>query len=403
MPGPDRDRPRGRLPARRPGRVRPVAPPVRTRLLPLLIVLMAGVLLALGFPLAVSVAAAQQQRVVVDRIDDTARFAALAQFVTAATSGSAATPTDERRLHDPAHRTRPLPRRCTASGPASSTATAAAMAAAPDELAAARRSGEGARGLPARRCSAAAATTRRRCGRGSARRLAVASPGRPGRGRGRRRRHRLAHRRAALADPARLAAASRAGEVRRDAASPSVPRSGSPAGCCGPYAILDARHPRHRHRPDEVPGRGRRRTARNCAPGPLVQRDGRQRRGRAGAAARLRRRRLAPAAQPARRAAAAHRAARRWNCPEGNEEIASVRTEGKRLAQVLDDLLGPGAGRARRGRPRGSPTSARWPPSGSPPGGRSPRQKGVAPDADGRAAGHRPGPTRSRCPARWTR
>lgn len=43
---------------------------------------MAGVLLALGFPLAVSLAAAQQQRVVVDRIDDTVRFAALAQFVT---------------------------------------------------------------------------------------------------------------------------------------------------------------------------------------------------------------------------------------------------------------------------------------------------------------------------------
>jgi signal transduction histidine kinase len=54
---------------------------VRTRLLPLLIVLMAAVLLALGVPLAVSVAAAQQQNVVVDRIDDTARFAALAQFV----------------------------------------------------------------------------------------------------------------------------------------------------------------------------------------------------------------------------------------------------------------------------------------------------------------------------------
>ncbi|WP_329123901.1 sensor histidine kinase [Streptomyces sp. NBC_01465] len=55
---------------------------MRTRLLPLLIVLMAGVLLALGFPLAVSVAAAQQQKVVVDRIDDTARIAAEAQFVT---------------------------------------------------------------------------------------------------------------------------------------------------------------------------------------------------------------------------------------------------------------------------------------------------------------------------------
>jgi len=68
---------------------------VRTRLLPLLIVLMASVLLALGIPLAVSVAAAQQQKVVVDRIDDTARFAALAQFVTDACS-STATSTDER-------------------------------------------------------------------------------------------------------------------------------------------------------------------------------------------------------------------------------------------------------------------------------------------------------------------
>ncbi|GAA3376464.1 HAMP domain-containing sensor histidine kinase [Streptomyces sannanensis] len=55
---------------------------MRTRLLPLLIFLLALVLVALGFPLAVSVAAAQQQNVVVDRIDDTARFAALAQFVT---------------------------------------------------------------------------------------------------------------------------------------------------------------------------------------------------------------------------------------------------------------------------------------------------------------------------------
>ncbi|MFE6774685.1 sensor histidine kinase [Streptomyces sp. NPDC057702] len=55
---------------------------MRTRLLPLLIVLMAGVLLALGFPLGASLAAAEQQRVIVDRIDDTARFAALAQYVT---------------------------------------------------------------------------------------------------------------------------------------------------------------------------------------------------------------------------------------------------------------------------------------------------------------------------------
>ncbi|NBM14122.1 HAMP domain-containing sensor histidine kinase [Streptomyces sp. GC420] len=73
---------------------------MRTRLLPLLIVLMAGVLLALGFPLAVSFAAAEQQEVVVDRIDDTARFAALALTETPA-SGSAPSGTtgrdDDRR------------------------------------------------------------------------------------------------------------------------------------------------------------------------------------------------------------------------------------------------------------------------------------------------------------------
>jgi signal transduction histidine kinase len=69
---------------------------VRTRLLPLLIVLMAAVLLALGVPLAVSLAAARQQEVVVDRIDDTARFASLAQFVTERPSGSRVDTTDGR-------------------------------------------------------------------------------------------------------------------------------------------------------------------------------------------------------------------------------------------------------------------------------------------------------------------
>ncbi|MET9605513.1 HAMP domain-containing sensor histidine kinase [Streptomyces sp. NPDC006512] len=69
---------------------------MRTRLLPLLVVLMAGVLLALGFPLAVSLAAGQQQNVIVDRIDDSARFAALAQFVIDA-EGSGSTGADERR------------------------------------------------------------------------------------------------------------------------------------------------------------------------------------------------------------------------------------------------------------------------------------------------------------------
>ncbi|MFI7275823.1 sensor histidine kinase [Streptomyces sp. NPDC049879] len=55
---------------------------MRSRLLPLLIVLLAGVMLALGIPLAASQARDEQQRVVVDRIDDTARFASLAQSVT---------------------------------------------------------------------------------------------------------------------------------------------------------------------------------------------------------------------------------------------------------------------------------------------------------------------------------
>lgn len=69
---------------------------MRARLLPLLVVLMAGVLLAFGLPLGVSLAAAQQQRVVVDRIDDSARFAALAQFVVDA-QGSGSTGVDERQ------------------------------------------------------------------------------------------------------------------------------------------------------------------------------------------------------------------------------------------------------------------------------------------------------------------
>ncbi|MEU3983167.1 HAMP domain-containing sensor histidine kinase [Streptomyces sp. NPDC026672] len=70
---------------------------MRTRLLPLLIVLMAAVLLALGVPLAASVAAAQQQNVVVDRIDDTARFAVLAQSVTDGPSTSTGAVLDDRR------------------------------------------------------------------------------------------------------------------------------------------------------------------------------------------------------------------------------------------------------------------------------------------------------------------
>ncbi|KUO03223.1 sensor histidine kinase [Streptomyces caeruleatus] len=61
---------------------------MRTRLLPLLIVLMAAVLLALGVPLAVSLASAHQQKVVVDRIDDTAYFAAIARPAADTATGS---------------------------------------------------------------------------------------------------------------------------------------------------------------------------------------------------------------------------------------------------------------------------------------------------------------------------
>ncbi|GAU69635.1 putative two-component histidine kinase [Streptomyces sp. NBRC 110611] len=74
---------------------------MRTRLLPLLIVLLAGVLLALGIPLGVITAGVEQQKVVIDRIDDAARFASLAQFVTARSDAAdrhgASREEDERR------------------------------------------------------------------------------------------------------------------------------------------------------------------------------------------------------------------------------------------------------------------------------------------------------------------
>ena len=54
---------------------------MRTRLLGILLSLMACVLAALGVPLAAAEAAAEQQRVIVDRIDDAARFAGLAQYI----------------------------------------------------------------------------------------------------------------------------------------------------------------------------------------------------------------------------------------------------------------------------------------------------------------------------------
>ncbi|QMU72237.1 HAMP domain-containing sensor histidine kinase [Streptacidiphilus sp. P02-A3a] len=67
---------------------------MRNRLLGILLALMACVLLALGLPLAVSVAAAEQQQTLVDRIDDTARFADLAQDPI----GQSGTPTAEEQL-----------------------------------------------------------------------------------------------------------------------------------------------------------------------------------------------------------------------------------------------------------------------------------------------------------------
>lgn len=69
---------------------------MRTRLLPLLIVLMAGMLLALSIPLAHRIASYEQQRVIVDRIDDTARFASLAQYVSS--RDEARPPVEDERL-----------------------------------------------------------------------------------------------------------------------------------------------------------------------------------------------------------------------------------------------------------------------------------------------------------------
>ncbi len=67
---------------------------MRSRLLPLLLVLMAAVLLALGLPLAASLAVAQQQKLIIDRIDDTARFGAIAQYVTSTSESDGTVVTD---------------------------------------------------------------------------------------------------------------------------------------------------------------------------------------------------------------------------------------------------------------------------------------------------------------------
>ncbi|WP_441250010.1 ATP-binding protein [Kitasatospora sp. McL0602] len=78
---------------------------MRNRLLGILLSLMAAVLAALGVPLAVSIAAAEQSRVVVDRIDDAARFAqdlptaGLPTMGAALKGDSAPVPGDTARLH----------------------------------------------------------------------------------------------------------------------------------------------------------------------------------------------------------------------------------------------------------------------------------------------------------------
>ncbi|CAK7280474.1 hypothetical protein SGPA1_11252 [Streptomyces misionensis JCM 4497] len=180
--------------------------------------------------------------------------------------------------------------------------------------------------------------------------------GDPGRRRDRGRRHRLANRVAAFADPARLAAhrgrreRGHAAGRRRGAAADRVGAQTGP----GP----GRHHPRHRHRASEVPGGGGRRAAGTAAPGPVVQRDGGPCRGRAGAAARLRRRRLAPVAQPAVGAAAAHR-------------TAGTRTPGGQRG----DRLGPHRGQAPR---PGAGRPAR-------PGARRARRGGAVPDRHRRA------------------
>ncbi len=258
---------------------------------------MAAVLLTLGLPLAVSVAAAEQQRLVIDRIDDTARFAWRRPSPTPPrTARSAAAPSRPTWRSTPpctASGKRLLPRR---PGPGQG----------PRLLVPARRGGgpHGVRRSAARPPLARSAAGLALAPRARRRRLARGARRR----RGRRGRHRLAHRRDALAHPAELALH----RPRRGAGPAGGRRRGRPPHRLGPAPRTHPGrgHPRHRGRPDALQGRRVGRAAGAETPGALLQRDGGQRRGRAGAAARLRRGRLAPTAQPARRPAAAHRTAR---------------------------------------------------------------------------------------------
>lgn len=286
---------------------------------------MAGVLLALGFPLAVSVAAAQQQRVVVDRIDDTVRFAALAQFVTEGPGMDERRSTLQEQL-DRYHDTYGI--------------KAGVFYRDGDDIASAPEGWYGPRSEDQEAFQEALTVAQPRPGAG----LAVAA-GRParrrltrrtGRGRRRRRVHRLAHRPAAFTRPEGLAA-DRGGRVRGDAGRGRrrlPPHRLGPAARTGP----GRGHPRHRDGTDEFARRGGGRT-------PELRRLARSFNEMADNVEEVleqQRAFVADASHQLRNPLAAlllRIELLALELPEGNEEIASVRTEGKRLAQVLDDLL----------------------------------------------------------------
>ena len=152
------------------GRVAGRPAPVRTRLLPLLIVLLAGVLLALGFPLAASLAAAEQQR--------SSSTGSTTPRASPRSPSSSPTPpagaADERARRILQRRAGALPRPLRHPG-RRLLPRRPRHGRRPRRLAACPRTGEGADAF-AEALPAAAATTRSRCGPGSGDRLAVASP-----------------------------------------------------------------------------------------------------------------------------------------------------------------------------------------------------------------------------------
>lgn len=300
---------------------------MRSRLLPLLIVLMAAVLLTLGFPLAISVAAAEQQRLVIDRIDDTARFAALAQSITDTSPDS-----EERR------RTLQTDLELYAS-----VYDIRAYVFFRDDRALAKAPGfwnlpaEGRGARPStRRCWAAARTTPRRSGPGataassspppscatamwspwssSTRPPARCGPGSCGRG------------------------CSSASARRWRCWWRSARRYGSPAGSCCPYG------PWTRPPTTSPAGRMRSRVAASAGPPELrrLARSFNEMADNVEDVLEQQRAFVADASHQLRNPLAAlllRIELLALELPEDSEEIAAVRTEGKRLARVLDDLL----------------------------------------------------------------